>query len=102
MVHQAAQRDGDGGVDLYATDRDGGGWVVQCKCWGPHRAVGPEVIRELHGAIADADAGGSTPSKGVVFTTSRFTAGALELAKSFGYECIDGAAFAALGKELEA
>lgn len=71
--HQAAQRDGDGGVDLYATDKDGRGWVIQCKCWGLHRPVGPEVVRELHGAIAKADIGGSVPSRGILITTSRFT-----------------------------
>ena len=30
VVHQAAQRDGDGGVDLFATEADGSSWVVQC------------------------------------------------------------------------
>lgn len=96
VVHTAVNRDGDGGVDLYATHADGQGWVVQCKCWGLHRPVGPEVIRELHGAIALADADAATPSKGVVITTSRFTREALETAAAFGYECIDGAAFARL------
>lgn len=94
--HQAVQRDGDGGIDLYATDKDGNGWVIQCKCWGLHRPVGPEVLRELHGAIALADAGSTVPSRGIVITTSRFTSGALELAATFGYECIDGASFAKL------
>lgn len=94
--HQAAQRDGDGGIDLYATDTDGQGWVVQCKCWGLHRPVGPEVVRELHGAIAQADTGGTISSRGILITTSRFTSGAAELANSFGYECIDGTTFATL------
>ena len=58
--------------------------------------MGPEVVRELHGAIALADAGSAVPSKGIIITTSRFTPGALELAETFGYECIDGAAFAKL------
>lgn len=98
VQHQAAQRDGDGGVDLYATDQDGAGWVAQCKCWGPHRPVGPEVVRELHGAIAKADAGSSRQSWGILITTSRFTSGALELAKTFGYECIDGEIFVALAR----
>lgn len=98
VQHQAVQRDGDGGVDLYLTDRDGAGWVVQCKCWALYRPVGPEVVRELHGAIAKADAGSSRQSSGILITTSRFTSGALELAKTFGYECIDGEAFAGLSK----
>lgn len=94
--HQAAQRDGDGGIDLYATDKDALGWVAQCKCWGLHRPVGPEVVRELHGAIAKADVGGSVQSRGILITTSRFTSGAVELAETFGYECIDGEAFVRL------
>jgi Restriction endonuclease len=49
VFHQAASRDGDGGVDLFASDGDCD-YVVQCKCWS--HPVGPEVIRELHGAIA--------------------------------------------------
>lgn len=73
--HQAGHRDGDGGVDLYATDKDGLGWVVQCKCWGPRRPVGPEVVRELHGAIASADAGATATSRGILITTSTFTSG---------------------------
>jgi len=68
--------------------------VVQCKCWGLHRPVGPEVVRELHGAIAKADVGGSVASRGILITTSRFTSGAIELAETFDYECINGAAFA--------
>jgi hypothetical protein len=52
VIHQAASRDGDGGVDLYAVDTDEQPWVVQCKCWAKHREVPPSVIRELAGAIA--------------------------------------------------
>ncbi|WP_256943379.1 restriction endonuclease [Achromobacter xylosoxidans] len=47
-VHQSANRDGDGGVDLYAVDGDNKSWIVQCKCWAQHRTVGPEVARELY------------------------------------------------------
>lgn len=91
--HQAVHRDGDGGVDLYATDVDGHGFVVQCKCWGLHRPVGPEVIRELFGAIALADAGASMASRGIIITTSQFTSGAREAAEQFGFELIDGPSF---------
>lgn len=97
--HQSIQRDGDGGIDLYATDKDGLGWVVQCKCWGLHRPVGPEVVRELHGAIAKADVGSSVESRGILITTSRFTSGAVELAETFGYECIDGESFGTLAAD---
>lgn len=93
VVHQSAHRDGDGGVDLYATDEAGQSWVVQCKCWATHRPVGPDVVRELIGAINGADVGSSVTSKGMVITTSRFTEGAVELADSLDIVLIDGDAF---------
>jgi hypothetical protein len=55
VIHQAADRDGDGGVDLFAVDAADISWVVQCKCWAQHRAVGPDVVRELAGAIQLVD-----------------------------------------------
>ena len=85
VIHQAASRDGDGGVDLYAVDESGQSWIVQCKCWAAHRSVGPEIVRELHGAIAFADRGSSGTSKGIVITTSRFTSGAAEVGREFGF-----------------
>jgi restriction endonuclease Mrr len=94
VIHQAASRDGDGGVDLYAVDESGQSWIVQCKCWAAHRSVGPEIVRELHGAIAFADRGSSGTSKGIVITTSRFTSGAAEVGREFGFELIDGQQFA--------
>jgi restriction endonuclease Mrr len=96
VIHQAANRDGDGGVDLYAVDGDGACWVVQCKCWAAHRKVGPEVVRELAGAIHLAAKGASAPAKGIVITTSSYTSGAVEAAGALGYELIDGPQFAAL------
>lgn len=96
VIHQAANRDGDGGVDLYAIDQDDHSWIVQCKCWAQHRSVGPEIIRELHGAIALADKGASTTSRGILITTSRFTSGAIANAERLGFELIDGEHFARL------
>lgn len=92
VVHQAAQRDGDGGVDLFATEADGASWVVQCKCWAPHRPVGPEVIRELVGTIERVDRGGSTKSRGMIITTSTLTRGAADEASALGFKVVDGAA----------
>lgn len=92
VVHQAAQRDGDGGVDLFATEADGASWVVQCKCWAPHRLVGPEVIRELVGTIERVDRGGSTKSRGMIITTSTLTRGAADEASALGFKVVDGAA----------
>jgi hypothetical protein len=93
VIHQAAQRDGDGGVDLFAVDQDGQSWVVQCKCWAASRPVGPDVVRELAGAIRFADQGCDHPSKGKIITTSTFTTGAISTAKEFGFDLVDGTRF---------
>jgi len=96
VIHQAASRDGDGGVDLYAVDPHGKSWIVQCKCWSAHRPVGPGVIRELEGAIRLADKGTSSQNRGMIITTSTFTAGASADAISLGFELIDGEKFSNL------
>jgi len=100
VVHQAANRSGDGGADLYAVDEDDRSWIVQCKCWALHRVVGPDVIRELHGAIALADKGSASASRGIVITTSRFSSGAIDASAEFGFELIDGEQFGRLLAQL--
>jgi hypothetical protein len=103
VIHQAANRDGDGGVDLFAVEGGPGAgnngeagtgeevsWVVQCKCWALHRPVGPEVVRELVGAIAKADRGRAANSRGMIITTSRLTPGALAEAQAHGFEVLQG------------
>ncbi|WP_186081795.1 restriction endonuclease [Burkholderia gladioli] len=99
VVHQSANRDGDGGVDLYAVGEDNQSWVAQCKCWAQHRAVGPEIVRELYGAIALADKGTSSKSRGILITTSGFSSGAIAAASEFGFELIDGVRFTSLLKD---
>lgn len=101
VIHQAASRDGDGGVDLYAVDTDGQSWVVQCKCWSSTRPVGPDVVRELAGAIKLADVGAEQSSKGMIMTTSSFTSGAVTSAVEFGFDVVDGARMAGLLANLE-
>ncbi|MDF2461809.1 MAG: putative restriction endonuclease [Ramlibacter sp.] len=96
VIHQAAHRDGDGGVDLFAVDAAGASWVVQCKCWAAHRPVGPDVVRELEGAIRLAGAGQENSSKGMLITTSSFTSGAVSAALALGFEVVDGAKLARL------
>jgi len=90
VIHQSVNRDGDGGVDLFAVDQEGQSWVVQCKCWSPHRLIGPEVIRELIGAIWLADREGTVPSKGMIMTTSRLTTGAAVEASKAGFLVVEG------------
>ena len=101
VIHQSAERNVDGGVDLYAEGPSGQTYIVQCKCWAAHRRVGPEVIRELEGAIRYADMGSSDESKGVVITTSCFTSGAIEVGRALGYELIDGETFTALTSAID-
>ncbi len=96
VIHQAVHRDGDGGVDLFATDSSEQTYVVQCKCYSANRPVGPEVVRELVGAIALADHGAKGTSRGILMTTSTFTSGAVTAALALGFELIDGAKFAKL------
>jgi restriction endonuclease Mrr len=100
VIHQAAHRDGDGGVDLFAVDAAGASWVVQCKCWSTHRPVGPDVVRELEGAIRLASVGQAAPSKGLLITTSSFTSGAVSAAVALGFEVVDGAKLARLLTDL--
>ncbi|MBT9508373.1 MAG: restriction endonuclease [Rhodoferax sp.] len=90
VVHQAANRSGDLGVDLYAVDATGQSWVVQCKCWAKHRPVGPDVVRELVGAIASSDRGMTTNSRGMIITAGSFTSGAVSEAIANGFELVDG------------
>jgi len=97
VIHQAANRDGDGGVDLYAVDGNGLAWVVQCKCWAAHRPVGPDIVRELAGTMRVADSGNERASNGLILTTSTFTQGARELAATLHIDLMDGVA---LGEEL--
>lgn len=101
VIHQSAERNVDGGVDLFAESSSGQTYIVQCKCWAAHRRVGPEVIRELEGAIRYADMGSSGESKGVVITTSCFTSGAIEVGRALGYELIDGETFTALTSAID-
>lgn len=90
VIHRAAHRDADGGVDLFAVDPEGMSYVVQCKCWAAHREIPPSVIRELAGSISLADSGSTRVGRGMVITTSRFSSGAIETARHFGFELIDG------------
>ena len=91
--HQATNRRGDGGVDVFAYDPKGDDiWAIQCKCYAAHHKVGPEVIRALYGSMSSYPEG----TKGMVVTTSTFTTGAEEEAQKMGFILIDGQQFADL------
>ncbi|MDR9835239.1 restriction endonuclease [Herbaspirillum huttiense] len=100
VIHQAAHRDGDGGMDLFAVDLEGNSWVVQCKCWAPHRPIGPDVIRDLVGAISQADRGATRTSRGMIITTTSLTSGAVSEAIASNFRIVDGVRFVKMMQDL--
>lgn len=80
---------GDRGADLYCSKSIGKQietWVVQCKHWS--RKVGPEVIRELHGARALRDA-----DRALLVSSSAFTDGAIQTAHELGIDLVSASEF---------
>jgi Holliday junction resolvasome RuvABC ATP-dependent DNA helicase subunit len=80
---------GDGGIDIEAVlDRPlvGGRYLIQCKRFAPDTLVGSPTVREFYGAlVADRRA-----VKGILITTSSFSAQAREFAANLPIELIDG------------
>jgi tetratricopeptide (TPR) repeat protein len=78
---------GDGGVDVVANlDQPftGGRYLIQCKRYAPDSTVGAATVREFYGALnADRRA-----IKGILITTSAFTAQATEFAQGLPIELI--------------
>jgi len=77
---------GDGGIDVEAESTDdilGGRILVQCKRY--EGSVGSPVVRDLYGALTDARA-----MKGILVTTSWFSAEAKRFADGKPIELIDG------------
>lgn len=82
----------DGGIDLTAINRSpvsGGRYIVQCKDWAA--PVGEPAIRDLYGTVHSEGA-----SKGILITTSTFTAAALRFAQGKPLELIDGVQYHSL------
>lgn len=99
VQHVAASRRGDRGVDVYATkgtekgtDLDKVCWVIQCKAYTPTHKVGPHVVRELVGALAEYPRG----TRGLIATTSAFSREAEELATRHEVRLMNGVEFSAL------
>ena len=82
------QATADGGIDIWATDDRpalGHRAIIQCKRYAQSTAVGEPTVRELYGLVHAHGV-----NKGVIITTSRFTAGALEFAQGKPLELIAG------------
>ncbi len=80
---------GDGGIDIIATlDKSivGGRYLFQCKRFAPDNLVGAPTVRDFYGAVTADRA-----VKGILITTSDFTAQAREFAQRVGVELIDAA-----------
>lgn len=86
---QMTKASGDGGIDIVAElgkPMIGGRYLIQCKRLAPDSLVGAAIVREFYGALtADRKA-----VKGILITTSGFTAQAREFAEGLPLELIDG------------
>lgn len=97
VQHVSASGQGDHGVDVYATRTTAQQietWVIQCKCYSDTRKVGPNIVRELIGSLSRY----GTATKGMLVTTSSYSAGAIEEAARVGIRLINGAEFVTLIK----
>jgi hypothetical protein len=73
-------RSKDGGFDILAQHTTPLGkllYLVECKRWAPDNPVGVEIVNALYGVVERRNATG-----GMIVTTSRFTSGALEAART--------------------
>jgi restriction system protein len=78
---------GDGGIDIVAVlDKPilGGKYLFQCKRYAPDNLVGASTVRDFYGAVTADKA-----VKGIIITTSDFTAQAREFAERVGLELIN-------------
>ena len=83
---------GDGGIDVVAFSVQPmikGKYVIQCKDWSS--PVGEPTLRDLYGVVHSERA-----NKGILITTSSFTANAIRFAQDKPIELIDGMEYAAL------
>jgi HJR/Mrr/RecB family endonuclease len=95
---QTTKATGDGGIDITATlgrPITGGKYLFQCKRFASDNLVGAATVREFYGAVtADQEA-----VKGILVTTSSFTAQAREFARHLRIELVDGEQLARLWAE---
>lgn len=82
---ELTRKGGDRGTDIFCSRGTGPTtetWVVQCKHW--NAKIGPDVVRDLHGARALR-----TADRALLITSSAFTQGAIETAADLGIELLD-------------
>lgn len=83
---EVTQYSNDGGIDLIATYEKpifSGKYIIQCKRWAS--PVGQPEVRDLYGVVMDQRA-----NKGILITTSDFSAQAYDFAKGKNIELING------------
>lgn len=76
----------DGGIDIIAVSSQPltqGKYIVQCKNW--RKPVGEPIVRDLYGVVAS-----DNTVKGILISSSGFTASAVSFAKGKRLELIDG------------
>ena len=99
VQHKSASRNGDQGVDLYASkgdDFEAVDWIIQCKCYKVTFSIGPEKVRELHGVVSTYPSG----TRGMLVATCLFSSGAKKLASELNIRLIDGNEFAKLALSI--
>jgi Holliday junction resolvase len=82
VEHLAANKNGDGGVDIQA-HRKKEHLLIQCKYW--QSKIGPNVVREMIGTLQTFPKG----SHGVIITSSELTEGAKNLSISNSIQYIE-------------
>ena len=82
---QVVGGDGDHGVDLVATNRDGERELVQCKRWG-RKWLGEPVVRDFYGALMHD----GVAVRGYIVATSFFSHAARTWAERKPLKLIDG------------
>ena len=76
----------DLGVDVLCRDRQGRRVAIQCKRYQPDNDISSSAVQTFMGGMVAHEA-----ERGIIVTTSSFSAPARDLAKSQGIRLIDGA-----------
>ena len=85
---------GDHGVDVVVTSKDGKKMIVQCKRW--RKPVGESIVRDFYGAMQHEKA-----AHGTIIATSGFTRQALEWAKGKPMSLHDGDKFISMWRQIK-